>query len=125
MARCIRVSRFNGLYHQLEKLSVYPFDLKIHLVHMTDKEQWQDKHSQPYYLQPREEEGEHDRERARNKIIEERIACDPGPCLTNGDVRRPRHGESYGTLVDDKKNKNHRCKRREVQMNSIESSLPS
>jgi len=39
MTGCVRVSRFNGLYHQFEKFSVDPFDLKIHLVHVTDKEQ--------------------------------------------------------------------------------------
>src|SRR6266513_3199723 len=39
MTRCVRVSGFNGLYHQFEKFSVHPFDLEIHLVHVTDKEQ--------------------------------------------------------------------------------------
>ena len=69
MARCVRVSCFNSLYHQLEKLSVDTFYLKVHLVHMTNEEQRQDKHREPYDLQPCEKEGEHNRERTRNEII--------------------------------------------------------
>src|SRR2546429_7742614 len=39
MARCVRVSRFNSLYHQFEKFFVDSFDLKVHLVHVTNEEQ--------------------------------------------------------------------------------------
>ena len=39
MARCVRVSRFNGLHHQFEKFSVDSFDLKVHVIHVTNEEQ--------------------------------------------------------------------------------------
>src|ERR1041385_7746898 len=39
MAGRVWITSFNGFYHQLEKLSVYPFYLKIHLIHVTYKKQ--------------------------------------------------------------------------------------
>ncbi len=39
MAGGVRISRFDGLHHQFEKFPVDSFDLKVHLVHMANKEQ--------------------------------------------------------------------------------------
>src|SRR6266704_3354160 len=125
MARCIWVSRFNGLYHQLEELSIDSLDLKVHLVHVTDKKQRQDKHCAAYYLQPSEKEREHDWKRTRNKIIQDRVSGDSPPCFTNGNVGRGCDSERHRSLVHDKEHKNHRCKGGEVYMNSIEPDVTS
>src|SRR6266566_1252439 len=46
VAGCIGITSLNGLDHQLKKLSVDPLDLKVHLIHMTNKEQWQNQDCQ-------------------------------------------------------------------------------
>src|SRR6266545_525790 len=120
MTRSVWVTSLNRLDHQLQQLLVHALNLNIHLVHVPNEKQRQNKNCKTDELEMDEQVCKDERERTRYEIVEPRSATYAGPRFADRNIGRERHCDRNRSLIDCKEDKHEHRKCDRIHLKAVQ-----